>query len=248
MERRRPQPTLTASRCQRRERTVRLTIVVLIVALAWSPAYGQIPGPPEDREAVSAETAAFAFFSETTDWVFRPPFGALVALEFVAPGSSVYPMLQGCRGLGDCPVTIEVCEPVVLVTQTKKKTVIESGNWKAKIKGDLRNKTFSDRMECERAAEIEPTGVVGIFFNDQLSIVKVVPGSPADEAGIKPGRRIVRVDGQEIDTRQQAERVLRGLPGIEVEVVVMRSQVETAYKLVRRPWSEVFRSPASLLE
>ncbi len=200
----------------------------------------------ESEETQPEGTGRLAFLSTTVRWVFKSPFWAGVGVAAVSPDALALSMMNQCQGLANCPVTIEVCDPVILTKQTDNKTVVERGGWKATLKGDFRSKTFLDRMECEKAARIEPTGVVGMTFSPDLTILTVVPGSPAAEAGLTPGRHILRIAGEKVDSLLQAQRLIRGLPGTEVEIVVERNGVETVYNIARKPWSEVFKSPESL--
>ena len=55
-----------------------------------------------------------------------------------------------------------------------------------------------------------------------LLIAKVVPGSPADHAGIETGDVIVAVDGRAIDDSSDISRALKGREGDVLEVEVIR--------------------------
>ncbi len=72
---------------------------------------------------------------------------------------------------------------------------------------------------------------------DALQIVNVIPGGPADEAGIQPGDRITAVAGQptrDLSTETAADR-LRGEDGTQVEVVVVGpDQRERTLRITRR--------------
>jgi len=55
------------------------------------------------------------------------------------------------------------------------------------------------------------------------SVARIYLGSPAAEAGLKPGDRIVQVDGQSVDSPRQAAQYIRKLsPGQEAQFAVVR--------------------------
>ena len=59
---------------------------------------------------------------------------------------------------------------------------------------------------------------VGVFVAD------VVAGSPAESAGIRPGDRILAIDGQEVHAPDALTQLVRsGRPGDEIEVTLLRS-------------------------
>ncbi len=71
--------------------------------------------------------------------------------------------------------------------------------------------------------------------NDALLIVKVIPGGPADEAGIRAGNRIVAVDGHstsDISTDKAAE-MLKGDQGSVVVVQLATAQGEREVRVRR---------------
>ncbi|MBX3184364.1 MAG: S41 family peptidase [Polyangiaceae bacterium] len=70
-------------------------------------------------------------------------------------------------------------------------------------------------------------GGVGVeieFRDDQLLVLAPIEGSPAERAGIRPGDRIVSIDGREVRGRSTDELVkqMRGAPGTKVRLGVRR--------------------------
>ncbi len=107
----------------------------------------------------------------------------------------------------------------------------------------------SKNMRAAGYLEIERAGVVGVYLTetrDTLSILKVVPGSPADSVGIRAGDRLLGVDGQKVSRQPDATILMFGEAGSTVEVVVERDGAEL-HKVIRRaPYSVVIgRQPQS---
>jgi carboxyl-terminal processing protease len=69
----------------------------------------------------------------------------------------------------------------------------------------------------------------------QVSVVSVLPGSPALDAGMLAGDRILRVDGMDISglTLTQVVLLIRGEAGTQVRVTVERSAQTLQFPLVR---------------
>lgn len=77
--------------------------------------------------------------------------------------------------------------------------------------------------------------------NGALLIVKVIPGSPAEQGGIRPGDRIVAVDGRstaDLNTDQAAD-MLQGEEGSLVEVSAVSAEGQSRTLRLRREQVEV---------
>ena len=77
--------------------------------------------------------------------------------------------------------------------------------------------------------------------DNSLQIVKVITGSPAQRGGIKPGDRIVAVNGRttvKLSTDQAAD-LLQGQEGSMVEVAVLSPDLKTRKIVLRREHVEV---------
>ena len=75
-------------------------------------------------------------------------------------------------------------------------------------------------------------GGVGLEVHDRdgfITVVAPIPGSPGARAGLRPGDRIVEVDGTSVEgwLTDQAVELLRGKPGTAVRIGVRRLGVET---------------------
>jgi carboxyl-terminal processing protease len=80
--------------------------------------------------------------------------------------------------------------------------------------------------------------------DEDIVIDSLIGGSPADEAGLKPGDVVVAVDGESVRGEDLSEVVemVRGPEGIEVELTVMRGDEERVFDLER---AEIERAIAS---
>lgn len=64
-------------------------------------------------------------------------------------------------------------------------------------------------------------GIAGMDTPGGVRIAEVVPGGPADEAGVEAGDRIVAFDGVEVSSMEQLADLVGGTdPGSEVELVL----------------------------
>lgn len=86
--------------------------------------------------------------------------------------------------------------------------------------------------ENERIRHEGEYGGVGLEVHDRdgfITVVAPVPGTPGARAGLRPGDRIVEVDGESVEgwLTDQAVQLLRGKPGTVVRIGVRRLGVET---------------------
>jgi carboxyl-terminal processing protease len=84
-------------------------------------------------------------------------------------------------------------------------------------------------------------GGVGVevdFEGDFVTIIAPIEGSPAEQAGVKPGDRIVGIDNRPVRGQSPADlvRAMRGDPGTKVILTIRRDGVERmmTFVLVRR--------------
>lgn len=74
---------------------------------------------------------------------------------------------------------------------------------------------------------LAPLVGIGAFFRDWAPVIsQVVPGMPADTAGIKTRDRVVSVNGRAIDTDAEAIQVLGGLPCQPAQITFSRDGKE----------------------
>lgn len=82
---------------------------------------------------------------------------------------------------------------------------------------------------------------VQIQFKDGLCrVIRPIPDTPAYRAGIRPGDVVIRVDGKEVATEDEAVDRMKGDPGTRVAVTIRREQVEepVVYELTRETISQ----------
>ena len=82
------------------------------------------------------------------------------------------------------------------------------------------------------AAEPDPIGGLGLIPTALPVLGKVLAGSAADTAGLRPGDRISRVNGAAIDTWREWEQAIRSAPAKPLDVRVERGRDTVALTLV----------------
>ncbi len=87
------------------------------------------------------------------------------------------------------------------------------------------------RWEDERIRTQGDYGGVGLEVEDRdgfITVVAPIPGTPGARAGIRPGDRIVEVDGESVEgwVTDQAVDLLRGKPGTAVRMGIRRPGME----------------------
>ena len=221
---------------------MRHIIAGILLALATNLAHAQLPTPDPNRPSPTPDTGTLVFFPESIEWVFERSRGLLVAVEAIKRHWSVSIVLPECHHRTECVVTFKACQPLIMIEQSASETVIAASGWTGRQRRDLRSMTYTDRLACEEAAGVALTSVIGIQIQmKNLVIASVLPNSPAALAGIKRGYRVVRIDGQPVNTIEEALRLLGGPPGTEVELVLARRRTERSYTLTRKPWSEIYK-------
>jgi PDZ domain len=92
-------------------------------------------------------------------------------------------------------------------------------------------------LEVKRRMEAEYTvrgrGKVGVRVDDKLLIIEVIPGSPAEAAGVKVGDRILSVDGELLLDHYTASMRITGEPGSVLELKVHRKGQPHSFKITR---------------
>lgn len=105
--------------------------------------------------------------------------------------------------------------------------------------------TCASDMRAAGYLEIERAGVLGITLADTptgepLRILKVTQHSPAWKAGVDPGDLILEIDGQPVQSAQDARILLFGEAGTSVTVRFQRGDFDTTFAVNRAPYRSVF--------
>ncbi len=83
-------------------------------------------------------------------------------------------------------------------------------------------------MQIETEGKFEGLGISIWIRDDQLTVVSPIEGTPAYEAGIQAGDRIVKIDGESTKniTLQGAVKKMRGLKGTSVILTIEREGID----------------------
>jgi len=76
-------------------------------------------------------------------------------------------------------------------------------------------------------------GKVGIGIDENLKVIQVFSGSPAEAAGVLVGDRIVEVDGVRVLNNREATLQITGEPGSSLELKVDRNGTARVVNIVR---------------
>ncbi len=81
-----------------------------------------------------------------------------------------------------------------------------------------------EELQVDTHGEFGGIGIVITMKDDILTVVSPIEGTPAYEAGVMAGDRIIKVDGQSTQEMElwEAVKLMRGEQGTEVVVTVMR--------------------------
>ncbi len=90
-------------------------------------------------------------------------------------------------------------------------------------------------MAAPMEGNFEGIGVEFIIQNDTLIVVKAIAGGPSEQAGIRSGDRIVRVEGEEISgvdlTNKRVMELLKGTRGTQVGLSLLSGTSDDEYNV-----------------
>ncbi len=91
--------------------------------------------------------------------------------------------------------------------------------------------------------EADRAGVTGILLQDgaQVTVSRVLPGSPAAGAGVLPGDTVMRINDLAVTSAAQARSLLFSDPGTAVQVTFARGGPEQTADIVRVPFALLAR-------
>jgi len=105
-------------------------------------------------------------------------------------------------------------------------------------KGHLSQAQLDLRGFPSEAVETDVLERVGMrLYRPPLDPVlgRLIPGGPAERAGLVEGDRIVRIDGNPVDTWETLVGVVRSRPGIPLRLSVQRGETSLAIEVVPEP-------------
>ncbi len=92
-----------------------------------------------------------------------------------------------------------------------------------------KNKQFNEEIE----GTFEGIGAELGIRDEILTVIAPLENSPAEKAGLRPGDKIIKIDGEETDTIiEDAVKKIRGPKGSEVKLTIFRSGAEEETKEV----------------
>lgn len=91
--------------------------------------------------------------------------------------------------------------------------------------------------------DIERYGVTGMDLaqpkpTDPLMVLRVVPGSPADIAGVKPGDQVIARDDTRLNTMGEFRSLPVQKPGVMYEYKLRRGGQDLTFRMRAVPYSE----------
>lgn len=112
--------------------------------------------------------------------------------------------------------------------------------------GDSGKKCTMPTQDCLNmmASKMKSSGWIGIEYDRQeesgtITVTKVIPGSPAEAAGLRPGDELVALNGVKLAAAQEeALKQARGewKPGQQVTYTIKRGGAEQKVALTLAPW------------
>jgi membrane-associated protease RseP (regulator of RpoE activity) len=116
---------------------------------------------------------------------------------------------------------------------------ISSGSFRRAVRAvTLVEGQVLDVGDIALAAPSTRSGTIGVFVNqngNELVLFQVIPGSPAERAGLKMGDTLLAVEGAPVTNGQEANQRLTGAPGSPVVLKVRRAGTEQTVSVVRAP-------------
>ncbi|MFA5147100.1 MAG: S41 family peptidase [Candidatus Omnitrophota bacterium] len=168
---------------------------------------------------------------------------AAALISSIAIGAYDQPRKETAKSKDDLYAQVELFADAISVIRSGYVDEVES---KKLIHGALRGMLgslddFSEFMEPDEFNEMQMEakgefGGIGIevgMRDGVLTVIAPIAGTPAEEAGIKPGDRIVRINGKSTKdmTLDESVKTMRGEPGTPIALTIWREKDEKAVDL-----------------
>lgn len=90
------------------------------------------------------------------------------------------------------------------------------------------------QAQLEQSGQYAGVGLVIQSLEGRILCRRILPGSPAEKAGIEPGDLLLEVDGQPVSTLalEQIQKLLRGMPKTTVTVKVLHPTTRNIHEMV----------------
>lgn len=87
-----------------------------------------------------------------------------------------------------------------------------------------------DRVNESLEGEFDGIGIVFNAMTDTITVLSVIPQGPSDEAGVRAGDRVIRIDGRNVAGQKIPQdsmvRMMRGKRGTKVKLSVQRARID----------------------
>lgn len=181
-------------------------------------------------------------------WTFRTPGAAPIAkLPFLQTGAQTVEETPASDQTGTPQDLKELFKPFwqawdlvneLYVDQPVDQVALMRGAIKGMVEalGDQHSSYMDPKMFEETQAHLEGQEYEGIgawvdITQDYLTIISPMPGSPAEEAGLRPGDKVIAIDGEDMTGKdgEYARQHVLGPKGTTVILTILRQGVDEPF-------------------
>lgn len=92
-----------------------------------------------------------------------------------------------------------------------------------------------DKVNESLEGEFDGIGIVFNAMTDTITVLSVIPQGPSDKAGVRPGDRVLRIDGLNVAGQKIPQdsmvRLMRGPRGTKVKLSVQRTRIDNLVEI-----------------
>ncbi len=113
---------------------------------------------------------------------------------------------------------------------------------KGLIGANLARISFESCIDSRRAAgylEVQSIGAIGATFNEQGSVLRIVPNGPAMRAGLKLNDQVLAVNGISVNDGREMHALLFVPSGTTITLQIKRNGIDSVVKIKTESWSSV---------